>query len=388
MTSSFLFIRALGLLWFLLVVPVSACLLFVCVTLDGVVFGMAAITLGIAPLLWTWGAGRGIRWRRRGALACLALWLVMTCWLAWHRPNGHPRSGACVCNRYVGGGWHYDRKALGALLPEVDQFMLGFKLMPAIDPVFTTRQAKSLSALTRAIYVELEADPDFHALGSVMPDAYGEIWNQNFDNGHYFLYVPPKLDKKKPAPALVFLHGSGGNFKAYSWLLSRLADEQGMVLIAPSYGMGNWDENGGTRAVMSALDDAATIIHLNRGNTVLMGLSNGGLGVSRTAASLGGGRFSALVFLSAVCDREALGSSSFAERWKGKPVLVMTGCDDDRVPLDYEEECADMMRDAGAKVDMTTYDGADHFLFFSHRKEVITKINAWLATKSDSELSD
>jgi pimeloyl-ACP methyl ester carboxylesterase len=367
----------------MVVVPLAACWLWSCVTLDGAVFGIAAMALGIAPVLWNRGQARETSWLRRSAVACLSLWLVMTCWLAWRQPNGQSRNGSRVCNRYVGGGWNYDTMALGALLPEVDQFMLGFKWMPALDPLFTTQQAATLSALTRTIYAELEADPDFHALGSVMPNAYQELWGRHFDNGHYFLYVPPQLDQAKPAPALVFLHGSGGNFKAYTWLLSQVADELGMVLIAPSCGMGNWDAKLGPRAVTAALDDAAKTILLDSGNIHLMGLSNGGLGVSRMAAGIDGGRFSSLVFLSAVCDQAALGSLSFAATWKDKPVLVLTGRDDDRVPLAYEQNCADMMECAGVLVDMSIFDAADHFLFFSHRGEVIANLSAWLAARMD-----
>ena len=379
MPTPFSFPRVLCLLWAVLVVPLAACLLWSCVTLDGVVFGLAALALGITPVFWIWG--RKAPWLRYGALACLSLWLVLTCWLAWHHPNGRARSGAAVSNRYVGGGWHYENAALGALLPEVDQFMLGFRLVPALDPLFTHKQAAMLSSLTRGIYQELEADADFHALGSVMPNAYRELWGRRFDDGHYFLYVPPNLDQTKPEPALVFLHGSGGNFKAYTWILSRVADELGMVLVAPSYGMGNWDPHGGPRTVIAALDDAAGTIPLDRGQIHLMGLSNGGLGVSRTAAGSDGGRFNSLVFLSAVCDKTALESSSFATTWKGKPVLVLTGRNDDRVPLAYEQSCADMMTHAGALVDMKTFDDADHFLLFSHRREMIATLRAWLEAR-------
>lgn len=115
----FSFHRATGLLWFLLVVPVSACLLWSCVTLDGALFGIGAMALGVAPLMWSWGPGGGRCWRRRGALACLLVWLGTACWLAWRQPDGQARSGSPVRNCYTGGGWRYHRLALGALLPEI-----------------------------------------------------------------------------------------------------------------------------------------------------------------------------------------------------------------------------------------------------------------------------
>jgi hypothetical protein len=151
-------------------------------------------------------------------------------------PSGRAPGGAAVQHRYVGGRDGFRRYALGNLFPENDQFALGFHLVPAMDPLFTRKQARMLSGLTASIYTELEADAAFHALGSVMPEAYDELWGLPFDRGHYYLYVPPRLDRSVPQPALVFLHGSGGNFKAYTRLLSKLADELGVILIAPSYG--------------------------------------------------------------------------------------------------------------------------------------------------------
>jgi poly(3-hydroxybutyrate) depolymerase len=284
-----------------------------------------------------------------------------------------------VQNRYVNDEWHYQSRALGALLPEVDQFMLGFRIIPALDPLFTLQQARVLSKDTQVIYAELEADRDFHALGSVMPDAYDDLWGLSSRRGHYFLYVPPALDRTKPAPALVFLHGSGGNFKSYTWLLSKIADELGMVLIAPSDGMGDWDAKRSPQTVANALDDAAKIIRLDAGRMHLAGLSNGGMGVSRVAGSVVGKRFCSLVFLSPVCDQGVLGSSAFSDNWKSLPILVITGTADDRVPLEYVNKSAAMMKRSGATVEQSVYSDANHFLFFSHRERCLKEMSSWLS---------
>ena len=205
-------------------------------------------------------------------------------------------------HRYIGGQNGFRRYAFGNLLPEGDQFAMGFPLVPAADRLFTVKQAKTLTGLTAAIYGELEADPAFHALGSVMPETYDELWGLPFNHGHYYLYVPPGLDRTTPRPAIVFLHGSGGNFKAYTWLLSKVADQLGMVLIAPTYGFGTWREPDTSRLVQGALDDAAQVVSIDRQDVHLIGLSNGGLGVSQAGRSLGASLRS-LTFLSPVFDR-------------------------------------------------------------------------------------
>jgi pimeloyl-ACP methyl ester carboxylesterase len=310
------------------------------------------------------------------------LWLLITLGLILVSPNGAPRKDARVQNRYSDGGWHYPRFALGALLPEIDQLLLGFKLVPMADSLFTMKQTREVSGLTRSIYGELEADEDFRALGSVLPEAYAEIWGQRFDHGHYFLYIPPRLDRKIPAPALVFLHGSGGNFKAYTWLLSKVADERGMVLVAPTFGMGNWGAQRSGPVVMAALEDASRAIPLDLSQVHLAGLSNGGLGVGYVAASEAGRRFRSLIFLSPVCDKDALRSKEFSIQGRDKPVLIITGQDDDRVPLPYVVSCAELMKSAGARVEMSAYAGADHFLVFSHRERLLKQLSDWLGRQS------
>jgi hypothetical protein len=135
-------------------------------------------------------------------------------------------------------------------------------IMPYLDPILTRDQARRVSVFTLDLYRDMERDPDFHRLGSAMGWAYAELLGQPFDVGHYYLYVPRNRGSG-PSPAIVFLHGSAGNFKAYTWLWSRLAEEQGMVVIAPSYGFGNWDR-AGVVAVLRALDDAATLVDIDQ----------------------------------------------------------------------------------------------------------------------------
>ncbi|QIF04342.1 prolyl oligopeptidase family serine peptidase [Roseimicrobium sp. ORNL1] len=372
-------LRTVSVLWFAAVVPLSALLLIVAVTFQGRLFAVGAISLGMVPLL-AW-MNPDIKWLRRAALALLLVWMGVAIWLVRVSPSGKPPTGARVENRYVGGKWNYQTQALGALLPEVDQFMLGFRLMPFLDPLFTQRQAGPLIKDTREIYQELEADSDSYALGSVMPDAYNEIWGLPFDRGHYFLYVPRSLDRTKPAPALVFLHGSGGSFKSYTWLLSKIADEQGVVIIAPSCGLGNWKAPRAPQMVVEALDDAAKVVALDMGRIHLAGLSNGGLGVTRTLVSPYANRFRSVILFSPVCDDKAVNSAPFAESCRGKPVLVISGEEDDRVPITYVRQCMDVMRRAGVEVQLSAYPQANHFLMFSHREQWREEISAWLKGK-------
>jgi predicted esterase len=113
----------------------------------------------------------------------------------------------------------------------------------------------------------------------------------------------------------------------------------------------------------------------------LAGLSNGGLGVSHTAASEHSRRFRSLIFLSPICDTRALESYVFEDHWRAKPALIITGEADDRVPIQHVKECAESMRKAGVAVKLSTYPSVNHFLVFSHRDQCMKEISEWLKDK-------
>ena len=111
-----------------------------------------------------------------------------------------------------------------------------------------------------------------------------------------------------------------------------------------------------------------------------MALSNGGLGVSQIAAEEGA-RFASLVYLSPVFDERAVNSAAFAETWRGRDVLVLSGTEDNRTRFVYVSENVAVMRAGGVKVELVEFEGADHFLFFSHEEAVLSKIEAWVAAR-------
>lgn len=376
MQHSLSILRALALLCLLIVCPLAILVLLTCATTQGAIFAIAALLLGVSPALAWFDPER--LWARRLAFVCLTGWLFLALWLGFTSPTGREAEGARVQHLYVGGESRYHRHALGAMLPEIDQIAAGYKLVPFVDKFFTREQARRLSGLTQSIYAELEADPDFHALGSVMPIAYDDLWGFSFEQGHAYLYVPPRLDRHKPAPALVFLHGSGGNFKAYTWLLSRVADELGMIVIAPSYGLGNWEAKRTSKIINAALDDASQVIPIDRKQIHVAGLSNGGLGATQLAVSSSAGPFRSLIFFSPVFQDTMIEAPTLIPKWRDKNILIITGQNDERVPSKYVTRAATILKNAGAKVEMSTYEGADHFLFFSHRERWTEELTTWL----------
>ncbi len=56
-----------------------------------------------------------------------------------------------------------------------------------------------------------------------------------------YLYVPPRYDPAVPAPLVLLLHGAGGHSRHGLDLLQHLADDYGLILIAPASTSHTWD---------------------------------------------------------------------------------------------------------------------------------------------------
>jgi pimeloyl-ACP methyl ester carboxylesterase len=330
-----------------------------------------------APLLlWLGRPGQRAGWGWASLVLVLA-GIGLFGAILFFTPAGTPPPDSPVRHRFTGPAG-FPRYTLANIVPEIEQFNLGLAVMPYLDRFFTREQARRVGPFTLALYREMEQDPNFHQLGSVQGWAYAELFGLPFNVGHYYLYVP-KNRPAGPRPALVFLHGSLGNFKTYTWIWSRLAEREGLVIIAPSYGFGNWRAEDSIAVVSAALADAATQVEIDPDRVYLAGLSNGGLGVSHLALAQPE-RFRGLIFLSPVMDTRIVSSPAFLERWRGRPVLVITGAADERIPLAYVRQRVVDLQAGGVAVTEKVYPGEDHFLFFSQPEPVLAEVQGWLET--------
>ena len=344
-------------------------------TAQGRLFALAVIFGLPAPvLLWV---ATHIR-RKRGVLtagaACglLAILLLGTDYLL--TPDGLALPGSPARSCFTG-ATAYRRTSMANLVPEMDQLVLGTYVVPAMDRLMDKRNTEELRSQVRAVYGEMRSSPEFERLGSVMDQTYRDLFFDERPAGHFYEYVPATTQGR--LPVVIFLHGSLGNFRGYLWVWKRVADEYGVAVVAPTFGAGRWKEPGGTEAVEGALRYCASHPRMDPSRIYLAGLSNGGLGVC-LAAGRSPDAYRGVILISPVLDLMALFAHQSGASWKNKPVLILHGAADNRVPLAYVGEAAEEMRSAGMRVESQIYDGQSHFLFFTIRDKVQDRIGSWI----------
>jgi len=384
MSSPLALLKSFVLILALVVLPMALFGLCCTVTWQGRLLSVSGGMLGLGPLLWCIGHERESQFQERLGKIMLLAGIGGFALVDLRAPDGHTAESARIHARYSTNSGRPIRWSVGRLLPEIDQIHLGYAAAVAFDPLFTQQQRTDLSAMTDSMYAEMAADADFTAVGSALSSIYREICFEEFRDGHYFHYIPANVDRSKPTPALVFLHGSGGNFKAYIWLLSKMADELGITIIAPSFGLGNWEKRGGYETITRAIADAGKHAAIDPDHIHLMGLSNGGKGLC-LAETAAGPKFHSLIFLSAVW-HDRIRPRELAARLQQRRILILSGGSDDRVPWDYVAGYAEKLKSGGLDVTTHCFDGEDHFLFFRQRSEVLQLVARWIAAASEGHI--
>lgn len=336
----------------------------------------SAVVLFVAVPVVLWAS---VRWRKRiglvivGVLAGAIFALLCVCYGL--SPNGSALPGSRVGSHY-GGAVSYKRASVANLVPEVDQVKLGTYVAAALDPFIDHDQAARIRGLILDIYREMGESEEFECLGSVMNYVYRDMFLNSRPTGHFYEYLPASGQAER-LPVVLFLHGSMGNFKAYLWVWKRFADRYGFAIVAPSFGMGNWDREGGAEAIERVRQYCSSHPRMNDAEIYLVGLSNGAKGVSR-AASRTPQAYKALIFISPVMEPEVLLSDRFLAGWQGRRILVLHGAADRRIPAAHVAGTVRSLSKRRIDVDARYYPNEDHFLLFSSWPRLSDDMSTWI----------
>jgi predicted esterase len=336
-------------------------------TLAGRSVGLSAAILGCVAYCsvgyWNREWFQRLRWRFYAVLLPLGLLLYIVPMLL--APSGGDADGRAR-NCFLQRKGHFSRYSPGNVIPEVDQLQVGMYLLPLGE--VDSAEAARIRSLVLPAYAEMEEDADFRELGSVMGMAYGELFRMEFRTGHYYVFLPEVTGGERIA-CLVFLHGMGGNMKACLWGLSKLARRTKCAVIAPTFGLGNWDKAGSAEFVNAVVHEALTALPLDVEKIYLMGYSNGAMGVTR-AAIREPELFRGLIYLSPITEDELFSTQGFLSN-QAHQILFLHGGRDKRIPRSFVEGTVRSLERLGCDVRLKVYDEEDHYLVFSQQEAIL-----------------
>ncbi len=338
---------------------------------------VGAVACGLAAPLFP--SVRGIYWAC-GALGLLGVssFLLTEAWRGRRQvcPNPTPFGLKAFSSRSESKDFQGLPGSRTELIPESDQLHIGAIVFTAL-PFVSRRRAKRVRDVVLDLSRSVEADPVARDLGSVFPLAVAELLGKEFDSGHYFAYIP-KHDPNDRLRAVVFLHGNAGNFKIMPWAWRGFCEREKMILVCPTFGFGFWNE-GGVESVERARSDACQRLPIDANQIYLAGISDGGKGVTRSAAAHGS-LYRGLIYISPTMILGELSEPCFADSWRGKPVFVAHGAKDWNVRRSTVDPAVELLELQSSIVEYHVYPEEDHFLFFSEQGDLSKRISAWMSS--------
>ena len=243
-------------------------------------------------------------------------------------------------------------KAGGAYLPE--GMIVQSVLIAGQGRLGVTKEAtEQLRTALEQTYSSIAADPLLGKIPSALPYCLSD---ERPKRGHYFACYPPKFNAD--APVIVFLHGYGGNFLFYTYLLKEEFPDA--VILVPSWSA-SWHD--GTQQY---LDDMYSDVQRRKSFTVrkprLMAISAGGPAGFRLYNQQPE-RFSNLVSIASAPAR-----ATVPELKADLKILMLNGKKDAGFPIAAIESVAAQLSKRLPQFRFHVLD-ADHFFLLSERKE-------------------
>ncbi len=247
---------------------------------------------------------------------------------------------------------------------------LQVRMITAVAPFYHGMFSKEEAAKTRTtllpVYKEMQSKQDWSKLPSSLGNTYLSTIHLPPKQNQYFVYIPQKTEGQK-IPAIVFLHGFGGNFTPYFYKLSSIADKYHVAIIAPSYKNGVWDDDS-IAFVKSVTENANKKFDVDPNSYYLLGFSNGGLTAPKIYLN-NSDSYKGLILISTYLDSEKLLKTESLSLLKKINILVIQGSNDHRVEVENTRSVVKALQTKNISVVLKEFP-TDHFVFFENNTEV------------------
>ena len=260
-------------------------------------------------------------------------------------------------------------EGVAALIPESTQVQLGGKVAVLIPDLITVDQSSRATQLAGKIYDEMSTKPGWAFVHSSLGFTYEKMLHFQGPATQYYVYVPKHAASIDKLPVLLFLHGYGGDFTSYLYLLSQAADTAGFAIVAPTYKQGSWDADS-IPFIQKVLTEAGNKFPLDTDKITLMGISNGGLIIPNVISHLGDS-IKNVVILSSYMELGQYTTPEVLSVLQNAHKLVMVyGAKDERIDANTIPTKIQKLAANGVNAYYSRIDDEDHFLFFSQPGKV------------------
>jgi predicted esterase len=237
--------------------------------------------------------------------------------------------------------------------------------MGAKDLGLTPTQTKHLAALITRAYSQIQRDPDITGIPSALPYCFS---TSRPTRGHYFMYRPEQLPEDPVC--IIFLHGVGGNFLLYPWMLKQEFPDA--IQLFPSWSL-SW-EDGSATYLKEMMKDAETRTGFSLNEIWLMGISTG----ARRGFSLYQeipDQFAGLVSLA-----DAPPSAVAQLLTPDMNILMLNGTGDTMMPIEIARRQSNWLKPRIPGLQVEELDG-DSFFILTHPTQTFDRIRAYMNLK-------
>lgn len=203
--------------------------------------------------------------------------------------------------------------------------------------------------------------------------------DHNGNERTYLLHVPSTYDGETAVPVVFMLHGRGstGEEMGFSTDMSRIAGEEGFIVVYPDGVDAEWnyfqsigyenDETDDVGFIHALVEEIASTYNVDRERIYAAGLSNGGFMSYRLACEPD----SPFAAYAAVAATAYSGLASLCDLTNPVPVLFMHGTADEIVPWDGASEDI-----SSEETFYRSYSATDNFAFWATHNRCSTDVES------------